>query len=103
MAFENKDLGGFIKSARLEKNITQEEVAEIMGVSPTHIKHIESGHRNPSIELLFKIVLLLDLSLDNFLFSQPNKGIERQRIERLLDRCNDKELHIVRALLDAML
>lgn len=42
-----------IRNERKDKRITQEELAEMLEVSPTHIKHIESGHRKPSIEILF--------------------------------------------------
>lgn len=42
-----------IRNERKNKRITQEELAEMLEVSPTHVKHIESGHRKPSIEILF--------------------------------------------------
>ena len=38
-----------IRNERKNKRITQEELAEMLEVSPTHVKHIESGHRKPSI------------------------------------------------------
>ena len=36
-----------IRNERKDKRITQEELAEMLEVSPTHVKHIESGHRKP--------------------------------------------------------
>ena len=36
-----------IRNERKDKRITQEELAEMLEVSPTHITHIESGHRKP--------------------------------------------------------
>lgn len=33
-----------IRKGRKNKKITQEELAEKLEVSPTHVKHIESGH-----------------------------------------------------------
>ena len=36
-----------IRKGRKNKKITQEELAEKLEVSPTHVKHIESGHRKP--------------------------------------------------------
>lgn len=33
-----------IRNERKDKRITQEELAEMLEVSPTHVKHIESGH-----------------------------------------------------------
>ncbi len=46
-------IGKVVKSARIENNMSQERLSEILDVTPTHLKHIESGHRKPSIELFF--------------------------------------------------
>ena len=40
-------LGNTIRQARLDCKMTQEELAEAVQITPTHMKHIESEHRNP--------------------------------------------------------
>ncbi len=50
---------------RKNKRITQEELAELLDVTPTHVKHIESGHRKPSIEILLDLAKILNFSLDS--------------------------------------
>ena len=50
---------------RKNKRITQEELAELLDVTPTHVKHIESGHRKPSIEILLDLAKILKFSLDS--------------------------------------
>ena len=57
-----------IRNERKNKRITQEELAEMLEVSPTHVKHIESGHRKPSIEILFELAKILNISLDEVVF-----------------------------------
>ena len=37
----------------------------MIDITVTHLKHLESEHRNPSIEVLFKLVSTLNLSIDN--------------------------------------
>lgn len=59
-----KELGDAIRTARINRNLSQEYLSELLDVTPTHIRHIESGHRRPSIELLFQLARTLDLSLD---------------------------------------
>lgn len=61
-----------IRNERKNKRITQEELAEMLEVSPTHVKHIESGHRKPSIEILFGLAKILNISLDEVVF--PKNG-----------------------------
>ena len=50
-------LGNTIRQARLNCKMTQEELAEAVQITPTHLKHIESEHRKPSIEVLFSTCL----------------------------------------------
>ena len=66
-----------IRKGRKNKKITQEELAEKLEVSPTHVKHIESGHRKPSIEILFEITKILNISLDGVVFSKKRKRAHR--------------------------
>ena len=51
-----------IRNERKNKRITQEKLAEMLEVSPTHVKHIESGHRKPSVEILFALAKILNIS-----------------------------------------
>lgn len=41
-------LGDTIRQARMDNKMTQEQLAEAINISPTHMKHIESEHRKPS-------------------------------------------------------
>ena len=62
------DLGTAIWNARKARGITQERLAELVNITTSHLKHIESGHRRPSIEVLFQLAKILDLSLDALIF-----------------------------------
>lgn len=64
-----KNIGSIVQKARTNRGISQEKLAEVMDVTPTHIRHIESGHRKPSVELLFALAKYLDISLDSIIFN----------------------------------
>ena len=86
-----------IRNERKNKRITQEELAEMLEVSPTHVKHIESGHRKPSIEILFELAKILNISLDEVVFPKngtPNDAT-RGKIERLLDVSDESSLQFI--------
>nr|WP_211236691.1 helix-turn-helix transcriptional regulator [Atopobacter phocae] len=53
-----------IKMARLEKEMTQQDLAERIGVTRQTIGLIEAGNYNPTIKLCLKICYELDKSLD---------------------------------------
>lgn len=86
-------LGNAIRSARMKKGLSQEELAEKVNVTPTHIKHIESEHRKPSIDLLWSLVETLNISLDSLLISSNSSESEEYiRATSLLRKCNEKQL-----------
>lgn len=93
-----------IRNERKNRRITQEELAEMLGISPTHVKHMESGHRKPSIEMLFELVKILNISLDGVIF--PKNGTfdnaTRGKIERLLDILDEASLQFVLSVLEAL-
>ncbi len=45
--------------ARAEKNITQEELAKMVGTQKSNISRLESGTYNPSLDFLIKVAKCL--------------------------------------------
>lgn len=95
-------LGNAIRAARMEMGITQEKLAELVDIAPTHLKHIEGEHRKPSIGVLFNLAQVLQLSLDNLLFPTNEYNSEYHYAELLLKSCNEKELKLVIDLIKAI-
>lgn len=93
-----------IRNERKDKRITQEELAEMLEVSPTHVKHIESGHRKPSIEILFEITKILNISLDGVVFSKNESARTdtREKVDRLLDVSDEASLRFILSVLEAL-
>ena len=52
MAIDYKDIGQRIKTKRIEKGFTQEQLSEMVGVGPSHMSHIESGSSQAYIDQL---------------------------------------------------
>jgi len=89
-------LGAAIRAARLKKGYTQEQLAELVEITPTHEKHIESAHRLPSVEVLFAIAEALDLSLDNIVFPEQDAMSGRvKEIQVMLNQCTERELQVL--------
>lgn len=60
---KNQILQSYIKLRR-EKGITQKEIADRTGIQRTNIVRIESGKYVPTIEVLVKLALALDMTLE---------------------------------------
>ena len=63
-----------IKDLRKEKNITQKEIAEILGISPTCYAGYEQGYREPDFKTLKKICIYFDVSSDFLLGLEDETG-----------------------------
>ena len=99
-------LGRRVKIARKEKRLTQEELAGLCNCTPTHICNIENGKIGISLELLFKISILLGKSMDYFVMDNP--GVDPQvkinaEIAPKQARCNPQMLDIVDTMLDKLI
>lgn len=59
-----------LKAARAGKDLSQQELAQLVGVSRQTISAIEKGNYNPSLNLCIKICQNLDKGLDDLFW--PN-------------------------------
>ena len=63
--------GQRLKELREAKNLTQEDLAAIVGVHQTYIGKIETGKANPSLLLMYKLTRAIDITLyDFFVFTK---------------------------------
>lgn len=103
MDLDVKVLGAAIRNARLEKKLTQEQLAELAGITSIHLKQLESGRRRPSINVLYKLARMLNISIDAVFFPERADGQDLQyKIERSLHNCTLHELHVIYTTITAM-
>ena len=57
-----KTLGEKIKFIRHEKRLTQEGLGELLWLTKQAVANVESGHNNPSIIFLAKLVEILNVN-----------------------------------------
>ena len=76
--------------------ITQEQLADMVSVSPTHLSNIETGSTRVSLTTIVKVANALNVTVDDLLCDNLVKA--RPQFERdmqsLLDDCNDHEVRI---------
>lgn len=66
--FSYKAVGRRIKDRRLECNITQEQLAEWSGISPSFVGHIERGEKKASLKTIASMAEVLDIDLNYLVF-----------------------------------
>ena len=101
MSIEKRALGEAVRLARMKKALTQERLAEMLDITPIHLKNIEGSRRIPSVPLLFRMMELLDFSVDALAFPERESapaihtdGLterEAEALARLVDATKAKE------------
>ncbi|MEG0369016.1 MAG: helix-turn-helix transcriptional regulator [Hungatella sp.] len=98
------DIGKRIRSARLAKGISQEKLAESVGVGTTHISHIETGNTIASMKIFIAIVDTLEVSADALLCDnlEKSKDVFCGEIAEELKDCSEQEIRFMAAMIKAM-
>ena len=69
-------LGKYIKNVRREKKISVKAMSEKTGISKSYLDYIESGAREPQVEMLAKIAVVLQSPLETMLNIQKREQME---------------------------
>jgi len=95
------EIGQRIRKFRKACNLSQEELAEKVGISTTHMSHIETGNTKLSLSVFVDIANALSVQTDELLYDIPrnSKHNMKVKIDEILDSCTPKEAYI---LLDIM-
>ena len=97
-------IGARIKAARERVHLTQEQLAEIVDISPTHMSVIERGVKTPKLDTFVRIANALGVSTDALLqdvVMPANESILAElsvRIGRLPQKDQERILNAIRAL-----
>ena len=68
MPGKNKELGVNLKKYRLQRGLTQEDLAARVGVRRETIVFLEQGKYNPSLKLALTIAAELSVSIDKLFY-----------------------------------
>jgi len=74
---ESKSIALKVLLALKEKNLTQKDLAELMGISPQYISKLVKGNENLTIETITKLQVILGI---NILASYPQRHFENHLI-----------------------
>lgn len=99
-------VGQTIKAAREAKGLTQEKLAALVDLSPTHISVIERGLKIPNLDSFVAIANALDVSTDSLLLDVVVRASEgktcelSQKLSQLPHKQQLKILNIIQILID---
>lgn len=77
---DKKQFGRRVNSARKDRRMTSDKLAEACNVNPTYLRQIESGMKTPSLPLFIEICRALKVS-PNYMLPELVEGTEAEKLE----------------------
>lgn len=99
------ELGARLKQCRKKKHLTQENLAELINVSPHYIYELERGMKSMSLSTLVDLSTALDVSADYLLFGKYDYSVypQKDNLNLLLDNIPWKKRKNIAEVLELLL
>lgn len=89
-------IGQKIRKYRKARGLSQEELAERVGISVTHMSHIETGNTKLSLQVLVDIARSLEVQTDDLVFENTAvRTTSLDELERVLEGCSTEQIRII--------
>lgn len=97
------EIGQRIRKFRKARDISQEELAEKIGISTTHMSHIETGNTKLSLPVFVSLAVALEVRTDELLYNESPKGrsILVDDISHVLDECSTPQMQVIKEVIKA--
>ena len=99
-----KAIGKRIKIARIKADLTQERLAELIDISPTHLSNIETGTTRVSLNTIISIANALSVTGDDLLCDNIIRAkVQFEKdIALLLEDCDEYEIRIIKDMIGSL-
>lgn len=96
-------IGQQIRKIRKVRQLSQEELAERVGISTTHMSHIETGNTKLSLPVLVKLASVLEVSTDDILCDTSGRARSETvgYIENILDTCTFQQAKVIEKIVES--
>ena len=104
MELDYKSIGKRVKIARINADLTQERLSEIVEISPTHLSNIETGTTHVSLTTIINIANALSVTSDDLLCDNIIKSTVQfeKDIALLLEDCDEYEIRIIKDIISSL-
>lgn len=91
-------IGQRIRKYRKAQHLSQEELSEKVGISVTHMSHIETGNTKLSLPVLVQLAAVLEVRTDDLLFDAypESKTVSAHDIFRVLEECTAQQAQVIK-------
>ena len=96
-------IGQRIRKVRRARGLSQEALAEQVGISTTHMSHIETGNTKMSLPIFAALAAALEVRTDELLYDEAPAGRSAAltHIAALLDECTAPQVRVIEDIVKA--
>lgn len=104
MELDYKAIGKRIKIARIKADLTQEKLAEMVDISPTHISNIETGTTRVSLTAIVSLANALSVTVDDLLCDNiiRSKVQFEKDLAAIVQDCDEYEIRMITDMSEAL-
>lgn len=98
-------IGQKIRKFRKIQGLSQEELAEKIGISTTHMSHIETGNTKLSLSVFVDIANALNVQTDDLLNDRDILRTDRanKELSEILETCTSEQLNVIADVVKAVI
>jgi transcriptional regulator with XRE-family HTH domain len=87
-------LGAALKELRVFHRLTQQDVADTLGISKSYLSEIENNHKSPNLDLLERYSMLYEIPASSLLLFSENLS-EKKKSDAFRMKCVDKIIKVL--------
>jgi len=90
---------------RTDQHLTQQQMADKVGMHITQVKRYEAGQAQPSVEILKKIAIAFNVTADWLIFEDDERELPNtlQMKFEAVSQMSEEDQHTIQSLIDGMI
>ena len=97
-------LGDAVKKSRLDRKLTQSDVAERIDIDVRTVLKIENHMGNPKMEILFPLIRELQINPNDVFYPElQEESMELKKFQFFLSQCTDEEISQLLPICEAVI
>jgi transcriptional regulator with XRE-family HTH domain len=102
--FDFSPIGKAIKQARIDRDLSREELAEMLEISEGYVKAIENTGKNPGFQIFWRLVTMFNISVDEYFYPgrEPEMDTKRRQFMKMFQEIEARDVYLVESMVRSL-
>ncbi len=105
MSYPSMPFAGRLATLRKQRGLTQEALADLIGITKTQIYRYESTNSQPTLDVIKRLAIALSVTTDELIFEEHERKVD-DSLTLLLEgiaQLDPDEKHVIREMVEGIL